>query len=87
MKRLDTHRGGKNHHIGKRISGANYRKSCGACTVPPWELCGCSSAELLSLNARIVAPVRIERIEKIERSIVRSYNDEADERFNFVLQE
>jgi hypothetical protein len=82
MKRNDAHRRGLKHYAGKRIVGKQYRPSCGRCDVPPWEVCGCSSDALLSLNARIVEPVMIER-----RDVADLFNAEARERFNFALQE
>lgn len=68
---------------GKRIVGRNYVESCGRCDVPPWELCACSSAELIALNARTVAPVRIEARERIADAM----NNEADRRLEFLLED
>lgn len=76
-KRAITMRGN-----GKRIAGKNYRPSCGRCGVPHWELCACSSAELIALNARTVAPVVIEAAERISDKI----NSEALLRFQLALE-
>lgn len=67
---------------GKRIAGRNYVPSCGRCDVLPWELCACSDARLLELNARTVAPMRIEARERMADKI----NDEAQARLRFILE-
>lgn len=66
---------------GKRIVGKSYAASCWRCDVPPWELCQCSPADLLALNARIIEPVRIERRE----STAEFFNLEADRRLSLAL--
>lgn len=78
---------------GKRIAGRNYVPSCGRCDVLPWELCACSDARLLELNARIVAPARIEKTPVKETqnnvkpgSMAEKINAEADDRLAFALE-
>lgn len=83
MKRIDTLRRGLNHRSSKEITGANYRASCGACTVPPWGVCACSSAELLALNSRVLPAVRVEPTQS-DRFVDR-INDEAQNRLQHVL--
>lgn len=71
---------GSRHHVGKRIVGASYSPSCGRCDLPPWEVCYCSTQSILETNARVVAPVLIERT----ASIADRLNAEADFRFLFL---
>ena len=71
---------GSRHHVGKRIVGASYSPSCGRCDLPPWEVCSCSAQAILEINARVVAPVLIERATQIAYSL----NAEADFRFSLL---
>lgn len=38
------------HIAGKAITGANYEPSCGACSIPPWEVCACSTLDNVELR-------------------------------------